>query len=677
MVSSTLKLFAGIAPPTLRCIALDENDNVTLTWSIPIDSNNSFDSYVVFYQDGGSGPFSQLQTIGNYNSNSVTIAGNFSGTGSFYMVTKFDGGANTSLPSDTVSPILINLVPGNRTVKLNWSNHLLPSPDSLYRLKRSLDGGTWEQVSTADWGQNTFVDTVNECQAELKYQVEIRGVGGCLSTSNVARITLEDVAPPNTTNLICASVDTTDGSVNIEWLPSSSGDAFGYVVNYFSAVLNTATVFGRLNNDFRYDSDGINALIRPETLSVAPFDSCYDSAAMWYNQSADDKRFQTLFVDTIFYDRCGGKVALGWNMPTPGFPVGVRNIDEFRVYRNDNHTGSVRIATLTGSDSVFIDSGLVKGSQYRYVVAAYDSKYDKEALSNVLEFTVKPSKAPKFMDLLSVSNEHESGLNEVNLIVDPKSEATHFELYRTTDTVSGFQFVARKAVNGLDTQKLIDVSGEAGQTAYYYRVAAIDRCGDPMLWTPGSRSMHIGGFKFEDDFVNEVRWNEYLGFEWLGSSVSQYDLVRLTNGTDRDTIFTTSSPVLHRDTIYELNYIGGEVCYYAVAHESGPNQYDTTSTVLSNLHCQTFPPRVFVPNAFTPDGDLINDTFLPDVNFINISNYDLKVFNRSGQLIFNTFDPTEGWDGGTQAVGMYVYQLILENARGEELLMTGRIALIR
>lgn len=64
-----------------------------------------------------------------------------------------------------------------------------------------------------------------------------------------------------------------------------------------------------------------------------------------------------------------------------------------------------------------------------------------------------------------------------------------------------------------------------------------------------------------------------------------------------------------------------------------------------------------VPNAFSPNGDLINDIFLP--KGLGILTYSLRVFDRWGVLIFESNDPSIGWDGtykGASAPeGVYVY----------------------
>jgi gliding motility-associated-like protein len=53
---------------------------------------------------------------------------------------------------------------------------------------------------------------------------------------------------------------------------------------------------------------------------------------------------------------------------------------------------------------------------------------------------------------------------------------------------------------------------------------------------------------------------------------------------------------------------------------------------------------IFVPNAFTPNGDRLNDILNAKVYF-RIDEFEFRIFNRWGQLIFSTNDVTAGWDG--------------------------------
>ena len=71
---------------------------------------------------------------------------------------------------------------------------------------------------------------------------------------------------------------------------------------------------------------------------------------------------------------------------------------------------------------------------------------------------------------------------------------------------------------------------------------------------------------------------------------------------------------------------------------------------------------LYVPNAFTPfNGDGVNDVFIPVMSGHSFEDYTFYIFNRWGELIFETSDPTMGWDGTHLGVmsksDVYVWKL--------------------
>ena len=72
----------------------------------------------------------------------------------------------------------------------------------------------------------------------------------------------------------------------------------------------------------------------------------------------------------------------------------------------------------------------------------------------------------------------------------------------------------------------------------------------------------------------------------------------------------------------------------------------------------------YLPNAFTPNGDGLNDTFgaIPKYDYVN--KYQMSIYNRWGQKLFETIDINNGWDGtfdGSKCMpGAYVYQIVYE-----------------
>jgi gliding motility-associated-like protein len=88
---------------------------------------------------------------------------------------------------------------------------------------------------------------------------------------------------------------------------------------------------------------------------------------------------------------------------------------------------------------------------------------------------------------------------------------------------------------------------------------------------------------------------------------------------------------------------------------------------------------LYIPNAFTPNGDGKNDLFrIPPYVEFDLS--EMIIFNRWGEVVFSTRDIEAGWDGRFRGVhqpsDVYVYQ-ISGMVKGEKVLLKGSMTLIR
>lgn len=90
---------------------------------------------------------------------------------------------------------------------------------------------------------------------------------------------------------------------------------------------------------------------------------------------------------------------------------------------------------------------------------------------------------------------------------------------------------------------------------------------------------------------------------------------------------------------------------------------------------------LFMPDAFTPNKDGLNDEFIPVGYFQGIKSYEMLVYNRWGEKIFESNDIETGWDGKTgeidAPVGNYIYQLNITEPRGKIIQKSGYFLLIK
>jgi gliding motility-associated-like protein len=113
---------------------------------------------------------------------------------------------------------------------------------------------------------------------------------------------------------------------------------------------------------------------------------------------------------------------------------------------------------------------------------------------------------------------------------------------------------------------------------------------------------------------------------------------------------------------------------YRVTGYKGGNHIITST---SN-YAEIIPPlSIFIPDAFTPNGDGINDTF--GVKGEGLQNFTMRIFNRWGEVVFESINPKQQWDGTYNGKPVqcdtYVYQLFASGLGSEA--RTGSVTLVR
>jgi gliding motility-associated-like protein len=89
---------------------------------------------------------------------------------------------------------------------------------------------------------------------------------------------------------------------------------------------------------------------------------------------------------------------------------------------------------------------------------------------------------------------------------------------------------------------------------------------------------------------------------------------------------------------------------------------DTIQKRVTIIDCDTIVEecKLFIPTAFTPDGDGLNENFKP-LSRCTLEKFELQIFNRWGEMIYKSSNPNASWNGKYKEsncpIGTYVYQL--------------------
>ena len=81
-------------------------------------------------------------------------------------------------------------------------------------------------------------------------------------------------------------------------------------------------------------------------------------------------------------------------------------------------------------------------------------------------------------------------------------------------------------------------------------------------------------------------------------------------------------------------------------------------------------PSIYVPNTFTPDGDAFNNSWLYSLNGYDIERFNVRVFNRWGEIIWESKDPSIYWDGTFEGnlvqSGTYIWTMNIKDDNTDE-----------
>ncbi len=185
---------------------------------------------------------------------------------------------------------------------------------------------------------------------------------------------------------------------------------------------------------------------------------------------------------------------------------------------------------------------------------------------------------------------------------------------------------------------------------YEYRISVIDSCNFINQPSLVHNTLLLSG-KMVDSKVINLKWNRYIN--WL-NGIDYYNICRfnvLSNSwqiisTTIDTNFTLL--VKPEDSLSE--YI-----FYVEAIELNGN---LAASVSNKVYLYTVP-QVWMPNAFSPNNDGINELLFP--KGLGVKSYTMSIYNRWGEKLFQTDDTHPGWDGKFEGVevpvGTYIYEV--------------------
>ncbi|WP_170139286.1 T9SS type B sorting domain-containing protein [Larkinella arboricola] len=343
-----------------------------------------------------------------------------------------------------------------------------------------------------------------------------------------------------------------------------------------------------------------------------------------------------------------------WN--APGNPA---NFQQYTVTKND-----ATLRTLNGltTTSVVDSDGITCNESYCYQITALVGSV--EIVSDQLCITAGSSTPPPPFSTVQVSVNSDNRVDLRSIPPIPTSQSPSYRMVIFRQDQPGGAF----AQTSMEVDRNIHQDGgvQPDQQSYCYQVVYQNACGgssEPSKTVCtiylNSRSASTINWTGESPFADEV--------------IDRYIIEKVDgNGTVLEEI-TVDLNTSYEPVQDDPNALEARFRVKAVS-KSGAISY-------SNFYTYLFPQaqRLFVPDAFTPNGDGLND-LLEVKGSTNFQSLQLTVYNRWGEVVFST-ENREGWDGtinGQPAQpGTYAYRINVVNLEGKKTEKTGSVLLIR
>lgn len=217
--------------------------------------------------------------------------------------------------------------------------------------------------------------------------------------------------------------------------------------------------------------------------------------------------------------------------------------------------------------------------------------------------------------------------NRIMLAWHPTANTRLYAIYRSRQSDTA-HYYAGTAYDTLYVDSAINPS----LASYTYYIVAVDSCGNSSDTSKPASTIYLSAQESENSDVS-LNWNPSViwpqgiknyAIGYLGDTGAWHALAKLN-----------STGYVHTDFAGDLQR---RACYRITGYRNG----GTDSTV-SNEACVKFAPRIWIPDAFTPNGDNLNDSF--GIKGLGLTDIAVTIAARDHGRVFTSVPGTTFWDG--------------------------------
>jgi gliding motility-associated-like protein len=651
----------GIPNIDNTCIQQDDN-GVTFDWVNNPDTGFNWDFYIINHIDT-LGNTSVVDTIYDWATQTYTHTGADPNAVNGYTIQVGGGCGLLSDPSPVLQNIRVGLQafpppPNSSIAQIDWNPWMRGNDSTSYDVwvEAPISSGNWTQLGTTM--DTTWTDTVAFCGEWLNY--EVRYGASCVSSSDSGFFS--DKTPP--APIVFDSVTVAGGNLAaMSWEASSDSDVVYYRIYRRDNSGFLQPVDSILASDYATSMPYIYQLSNAENESeeyvITAIDSCGNQSSVG-NTIPSSTMYLFLGIDP-----CDGYARVRWNTYKTWTQTQPK---EYNLYCDitDPLGGVISGVLLKGGtlDTTFNHYGIINGYSYCYYVRAVDTTGTITSTSNKICNSSAVVQGSKVLYLGRASVTSQNGI-DLYAYIDKDADVIDYQIQRADAEIGPYLTIGNVAKPALGPWevKFIDYTADPLNRKYFYRIASRDSCGALDTLSNLGTNMLLD-VEAIGNLSNTLTWTHYREFD---AGVEEYKIYRSIDGGSSFALAATTTDSVYNDDIKPYSNSKGKFCYYikAIAKDGlipWRDEFGEKFNARSNVACAVHKARLWVPSAFSPNSDVIeNRKWKPQGVFARPDSYTLLVMNRWGQEVFRTSDLNESWDGKVNgdpaAIGIYTYYI--------------------
>lgn len=481
-------------------------------------------------------------------------------------------------------------------------------------------------------------------------------INGLLAQNNIL-----DKLPPTCPQI--DSVSVINGKAVFSWFPNTDGVTKGYIIlkrkNDASLTIDSiAKVYG-VNSTTYTDVNSLTNIYN-ETYTIKAYDT--NNIKSIYNE----KLHSTILLKATV-DNCLKGIDLSWTH----YVNMTGGLKSYSIFVKEEDLNFVKVDEVAAEVNTYSVKNLKAKTNYEVYVRANSNNPSRTSTSNIIKARIYNYIAPTMLRITNVDVVDNAKVT-IKFSFDNNTEVNRFVLFRTSNPNGAYDSITSISRTNINIYNLEfeDYGQLFKERSTYYKVVAKDSCKYHVKTSNVDNTVYVKASE-KTEYVNLIQWN-------LSDSIkAKYNYIRIYRKLKEEAFVSLAilpiNTEYYEDNIVNILNFDGSATYYIQIYDDYLNERNSNYVNVLRIN------QIYMPNAFVPSGT--NNVFIPIFKYENFSNYRMRIYNKLGELVFQTNDTATGWDGNYNGAaapqGGYIYEVIFTNSNGDTINKKGTLSLIR